>query len=58
MALQFWHNQGISKNKIIAFRDAYHGDTFGAMSVSARGVFTMPYQAQLFEVIFLSLIHI
>ena len=53
MALQFWHNQGISKNKIIAFRDAYHGDTFGAMSVSARGVFTMPYQAQLFEVIFI-----
>jgi adenosylmethionine-8-amino-7-oxononanoate aminotransferase len=52
MALQFWWNKGEQRNKIIAFRDAYHGDTFGSMSVSARGVFTGPYQSLLFDVLF------
>lgn len=52
MALQFWWNKGEARKKIIAFRDAYHGDTFGAMSVSARGVFTQPYQPLLFDVLF------
>lgn len=33
MALQFFHNQGnTQRRKILAFADAYHGDTFGAMS--------------------------
>lgn len=52
MALQFWWNKGEKRNRIIAFRDAYHGDTFGSMSVSARGVFTGPYQSLLFDVLF------
>lgn len=52
MALQYWSNRGLPRQKILCFRDAYHGDTFGAMSVSARGVFTAPYQRLLFEVIF------
>ncbi len=35
MALQFWRNRGISgRDRIIAFRGGYHGDTFGAMAVS------------------------
>ncbi|MET1255112.1 adenosylmethionine--8-amino-7-oxononanoate transaminase [Aliikangiella maris] len=34
MALQYWVAKGIShKKQFIAFRHAYHGDTFGAMSV-------------------------
>ena len=34
MALQYWINQGISgRTRFLAFRDAYHGDTFAAMSV-------------------------
>ena len=38
MALQYWKNQGKpKKNKFICFTGAYHGDTFGAMSVSQRG---------------------
>jgi adenosylmethionine-8-amino-7-oxononanoate aminotransferase len=52
MCLQYWSNQGITKTKIICFSDSYHGDTFGAMSVSARGVFTDPFARLLFEVIF------
>ncbi|RNI29010.1 adenosylmethionine--8-amino-7-oxononanoate transaminase [Rufibacter latericius] len=53
MALQFWHNQGINKTKIIALEGSYHGDTFGAMSVSERSVFTRPFQQYLFDVEFL-----
>jgi adenosylmethionine-8-amino-7-oxononanoate aminotransferase len=34
MALQFWLNRGEKRYTIIAFRNAYHGDTLGAMSVS------------------------
>ncbi len=53
MSLQYWANKGTARTKVICFRDAYHGDTFGAMSVSARGVFTDPYARLLFDVAFL-----
>jgi len=34
IAVQFWKNQGDSKrNQFICFRNSYHGDTVGAMSV-------------------------
>lgn len=52
MAIQYWNNQGTPKKKIIAFRDSYHGDTFGAMAVSARSAFTAPFWSFLFEVAF------
>lgn len=55
MAIQYWHNQGIPKKKILAFHHAYHGDTFGAMSVSARSIFTRVFDPYLFEVDFLEL---
>jgi adenosylmethionine-8-amino-7-oxononanoate aminotransferase len=42
-----------SPKKILAFRNSYHGDTFGAMSVSERRVFTISFQEYLFEVIFI-----
>lgn len=51
MAIQYWQNKGIARKKIIAFEQSYHGDTFGAMSVSARGSFTRPFADLLFEVI-------
>lgn len=54
MSFQYFSNQNIKKNKIIAFEDAYHGDTFGAMSVSARSVFTEPFYELLFETIFIT----
>ena len=54
MALQFFHNQGNEKRrKIIAFEDAYHGDTFGAMSLGAPSSFNAPFQDMLFEVEFI-----
>ena len=41
------------RSKILAFTNSYHGDTFGAMSVSDRSVFTMAFHDKLFEVIFI-----
>jgi adenosylmethionine-8-amino-7-oxononanoate aminotransferase len=53
MAFQYWFNQGIKKKKVIAIDGAYHGDTFGSMSVGERGLFTDPFQSYLFETSFL-----
>ena len=54
MAIQYWHNQGITtRKKIIALDGAYHGDTFGAMSVGERGLFTAPFNPYLFQVEFI-----
>jgi len=54
MAIQYWKNKDQpGRNKILAFRHAYHGDTFGAMSVSGRGLFTEAFQDYLFDVLFI-----
>ncbi len=55
MALQYWWNKKELPNrkKIFAFKNAYHGDTFGAMSMSARSVFTRAFQDLFFEVLFI-----
>ncbi|MEQ7800557.1 adenosylmethionine--8-amino-7-oxononanoate transaminase [Pedobacter sp. ASV1-7] len=53
MCLQFDYNQGKSRNKILAFKNGYHGDTFGSMSVSGRGTWTEPFRGMLFDVIFI-----
>lgn len=45
--------RGKKRNKILALKNSYHGDTFGAMSVSDRGIFTLAFQDKLFEVIFI-----
>jgi adenosylmethionine-8-amino-7-oxononanoate aminotransferase len=55
MCLQYWHNQGQTRTKILAFSNAYHGDTFGAMAVSGRSAFTAPFDSMLFEVEFIDL---
>jgi adenosylmethionine---8-amino-7-oxononanoate aminotransferase len=35
MALQYWRNRGVSgRDRVIAFKAGYHGDTSGAMAVS------------------------
>jgi adenosylmethionine-8-amino-7-oxononanoate aminotransferase len=53
MALQFWHNIGKRRHRIIAIEGAYHGDTFGAMAVGDRGAFSKPFHPYLFEVDFI-----
>lgn len=52
MAIQYWFNRGEKRNTILAFNNAYHGDTFGSMSVSERGSFTRPFHDFLFDVIY------
>lgn len=52
MAIQYWSNRGVKKQKIIALHGAYHGDTFGAMAVGERGLFTRPFFPYLFDVVF------
>jgi adenosylmethionine-8-amino-7-oxononanoate aminotransferase len=50
-ALQYNHNKGIKKTKIIAFEDAFHGDTFGAMAASGITFFTEAFKGSLLEVV-------
>jgi adenosylmethionine-8-amino-7-oxononanoate aminotransferase len=51
VALQYNYNKGIKKTKIIAFEDAFHGDTFGAMASSGITFFTEAFHGSLLEVI-------
>jgi adenosylmethionine---8-amino-7-oxononanoate aminotransferase len=53
MALQFFANRATPRKRIIALKGAYHGDTFGSMSVGARSAFTAPFDDHLFEVEFI-----
>jgi adenosylmethionine---8-amino-7-oxononanoate aminotransferase len=50
MALGYWRHTGSSRHRILALEHGYHGDTIGAMSVGARGVFNAPYEPLLFDV--------
>ncbi|MGE0561047.1 MAG: adenosylmethionine--8-amino-7-oxononanoate transaminase [Flavobacteriales bacterium] len=53
MAFQYWYNKQEPKTKIVAFKNAYHGDTFGAMSVGGRDTFNNPFNPFLFDVEFI-----
>jgi adenosylmethionine---8-amino-7-oxononanoate aminotransferase len=55
MALQYWWNKGTPRRRVIAFRHAYHGDTFGAMAVGERGGFNRAFESLLFDVSFIDL---
>ncbi|WP_314957375.1 adenosylmethionine--8-amino-7-oxononanoate transaminase [Bradyrhizobium cosmicum] len=50
MAVGYWHNIGKPRQCIVVMQHSYHGDTIGAMSVGARGVFNAPYAPLLFDV--------
>jgi adenosylmethionine-8-amino-7-oxononanoate aminotransferase len=46
LALQYWKNCGRpEKRRIVALENAYHGDTVGAMSVSADSPFTAAFES-------------
>jgi adenosylmethionine-8-amino-7-oxononanoate aminotransferase len=55
MCLQYWSNVGKPRKKVLALSNAYHGDTFGAMAVSARSAFTAAFDEYLFDVVFIDL---
>ena len=44
MALQYYFNKGEKRNVLLAFEDGFHGDTFGAMSVSGLSVYNGPFE--------------
>jgi adenosylmethionine---8-amino-7-oxononanoate aminotransferase len=46
LAVQYWRNVGRpEKKRIVALENAYHGDTIGAMSVSADSPFTAAFES-------------
>ena len=53
MAFQYWHNTGQPRRRVVALEGAYHGDTFGAMSVGGRSAFSAPFAPFLFDVDYL-----
>lgn len=50
VALQFFYNKGEKRTKIIAFENAFHGDTFAAMAASGISFFTEAFRGSLIEV--------
>ncbi len=50
MALQYHFNKGEKRNVMLAFEDGFHGDTFGAMSVSGLSVYNGPFEDFFIEV--------
>lgn len=53
MAYQYQQQKGTGKTKFIALEGAYHGDTFGAMSISGRSLFTDCFAPLLFDTAFI-----
>lgn len=51
MAIQSYYNRGVDRFKIIAFDQAFHGETFGAMSVSGDLSLNNAFKGFLFEVL-------
>ncbi|MCE2744090.1 MAG: adenosylmethionine--8-amino-7-oxononanoate transaminase [Fluviicola sp.] len=53
MVFQYWYNLNQPKKRILALEGAYHGDTFGAMSVGQRDYFNKPFEPFFFDVDYL-----
>jgi adenosylmethionine-8-amino-7-oxononanoate aminotransferase len=51
VALQYFFNKGEKRASIIAFENAFHGDTFAAMATSGISFFTEAFQGMLIDVI-------
>ncbi len=54
MAIQYWYNKGEQRNKVIALKGDYHGDTFGSMSATNIDNMNTPFEPLLFESIFIA----
>ena len=51
VALQYFFNKGEKKTTIIAFENAFHGDTFAAMAASGISLFTDAFQGMFIDVV-------
>lgn len=50
MALQYFFNKEEKRNVLVAFENAFHGDTFGAMAISGLSVYNGPFEDFLIDV--------
>lgn len=53
MSFQYWFNKDEDRKRVLAIEGAYHGDTFGAMSVGERDMFNRPFEPFFFDVDYL-----
>lgn len=51
VALQYFYNKGEKKPTIIAFEDAFHGDTFAAMAASGISFYTQAFNGMFIDVV-------
>jgi len=51
VALQYFYNNGEKKTTIIAFENAFHGDTFAAMAASGISFYTQAFQGMFIDVV-------
>jgi adenosylmethionine-8-amino-7-oxononanoate aminotransferase len=51
VALQYFFNKGEKKTTIIAFENAFHGDTFAAMAASGISLYTQAFQGMFIDVV-------
>jgi len=51
MALQYHHNLGNERDTLLAFEEGFHGDTFGAMSVSGLSVYNGAFKKHFLSVL-------
>ncbi|MEY8020641.1 adenosylmethionine--8-amino-7-oxononanoate transaminase [Muriicola sp. SD30] len=50
MALQYFYNKGQKRSIMLAFEEGFHGDTFGAMSVSGLSSYNGPFEEHFIQV--------
>jgi len=50
MAMQYFHNKGEKRPVMLAFEEGFHGDTFGAMSVSGLSAYNGPFEEHFIRV--------
>lgn len=51
VALQFFFNKGEKKTTVIAFENAFHGDTFAAMAASGISFYTQAFHGMFIDVV-------
>lgn len=51
VALQYFYNKGEKKTTIVAFEDAFHGDTFAAMAASGISFYTQAFEGMFIDVV-------